>query len=143
MPVYRHILFATDLTEETYALAYQVKALARATEATLSLIHVVEPVPPYVSSYLLLGNITQDIEKNANQMLAKLGTELQVEPTQQHVCIGNTRDEIIKLAQTLQADLIVLGKHGAKGFSLLLGSTASGVLAHAKCDVLVYPLPNG
>ena len=34
------------------------------------------------------------------------------------------------------ARLIVVGSHGRHGLALLLGSTANGVLHHAKCDVL-------
>jgi universal stress protein A len=32
--------------------------------------------------------------------------------------------------------LIVVGSHGRHGVRLLLGSTANGILHHAKCDVL-------
>jgi universal stress protein A len=33
-------------------------------------------------------------------------------------------------------DLVVVGSHGRHGLSLLLGSTANGVLHGAGCDVL-------
>ncbi|HHQ41669.1 MAG TPA: universal stress protein, partial [Chromatiales bacterium] len=34
------------------------------------------------------------------------------------------------------ADLIVLGSHGRRGLTRLLGSTADAVLHSARCDVL-------
>ena len=38
------------------------------------------------------------------------------------------------------ADLIVLGSHGAGGFTrMLLGSTAGQVVQHAQCPVLIVP----
>jgi len=44
--------------------------------------------------------------------------------------------EIIKIAEENNVDLIIVGSHGRHGLALLLGSTANGVLHHAKCDVL-------
>ena len=39
-------------------------------------------------------------------------------------------------ATSHDVDLIVVGSHGRHGFALLLGSTSTGVLHGAKCDVL-------
>jgi len=44
--------------------------------------------------------------------------------------------EIHRLAKDQGLDLIVVGSHGRHGLSLLLGSTSTGVLHGAKCDVL-------
>ena len=53
---------------------------------------------------------------------------------------GTTVEKILQERDRLQADLIVLGSHGRHGLALLLGSTANGVLHHAKCDVLAVRL---
>ncbi|MEW8014407.1 MAG: universal stress protein, partial [Candidatus Sedimenticola endophacoides] len=50
--------------------------------------------------------------------------------------VGVPKREIVRVAQEHGADLIVLGSHGRHGLQLLLGSTASGVLHLAGCDVL-------
>jgi len=44
--------------------------------------------------------------------------------------------EIVHFAGENNADLIVLGCHGHHGITALLGSTASGVVNHAPCDVI-------
>ncbi len=56
----------------------------------------------------------------------------------QHIVVdfGRAVDGILERAVKLDVDLIVLGSHGRHGLSLLLGSTANGVLHRAKCDVL-------
>jgi universal stress protein A len=50
--------------------------------------------------------------------------------------MGNPADEIHNMANEIQADLIVIGKHGQSGLKLLLGSTANAVLHGVNCDVL-------
>ncbi|BBI62758.1 hypothetical protein HSBAA_40640 [Vreelandella sulfidaeris] len=44
--------------------------------------------------------------------------------------------EIHRFAEEHGVDLIVVGSHGRHGFALLLGSTSTGVLHGAQCDVL-------
>lgn len=54
---------------------------------------------------------------------------------------GFANDVIVRHAETAGAGLVVVGTHGRSGFGrLLLGSTASGVIEHAPCSVLVVPL---
>ena len=50
---------------------------------------------------------------------------------------GSPKLEIVIYAKEIGADLIVLGSHGHRQISDLLGTTATGVLHKAKCDVLV------
>ena len=54
--------------------------------------------------------------------------------------IGSPKAEIIRIAEDMGADLIVVGSHGRHGIALLLGSTAASVVHHAKCDVLAVRL---
>ena len=47
-------------------------------------------------------------------------------------------DSIVHYAEGKNTDLIVIGTKGRTGLKrFLLGSVASGVVAHAKCSVLV------
>lgn len=53
---------------------------------------------------------------------------------------GNAAREILRQAEMLEADLIVMGTHGRGGFErLLLGSVADKVLRRATVPVLVIP----
>jgi nucleotide-binding universal stress UspA family protein len=60
------------------------------------------------------------------------------------VAENETRTGILNTAGQWQADLIVLGSHGAKDLrQFLLGSVAEFVARHAKCSVLVVRKPLG
>jgi len=54
------------------------------------------------------------------------------------VARGHAAEEILKEAETNEADLIILGDHGRRGLTrFLLGSTSSRVVQYAPCSVLV------
>jgi nucleotide-binding universal stress UspA family protein len=53
------------------------------------------------------------------------------------VRFGNAREEILSAADTVGADMIVMGTHGRSGLSrILLGSVTEGVLREAPCPVI-------
>lgn len=139
--MYKHILFATDLTEETGYIINKVKAIRSSTNARLSLVHVVEPMPGYSYAYLGIEDIEGQLIEEARTALQKLGQDLNVDKKDQWVEVGPTKTKIQAVASQIGADLIIVGSHGRHGLSLLLGSTANAVLHGAKCDVLVVRLP--
>lgn len=139
--MYKHILFATDLTEDTDYLVEKVRAIRGYTGATLSLIHVVEPLPGYSYAYLGIEDIEGQLIEEARQSIEKLGEKLNVVKKDQFVEVGPTKTKILKVAEDINADLIICGSHGRHGLSLLLGSTANAILHGAKCDVLTVRLP--
>ena len=49
---------------------------------------------------------------------------------------GHPVDTILEYAIKHDNDLIVMGSHGRRGLARLLGSSTSGVINHAPCDVL-------
>ena len=55
-----------------------------------------------------------------------------------HVLTGDVAREIIRMADDVEADLIIVGTHGRRGIRrLLLGSVAEHVTRWASCPVLV------
>jgi universal stress protein A len=139
--MYQHILFATDLTGDTEYLTEKVLSIAGYTHAKLSLVHVVEPLPGYSYAYLGIEDIEGQLIKEAKQSMVKLGVKLNIPDSEQHIEVGTTKTKILKVADEVNADLIVCGSHGRHGLSLLLGSTANAILHGAKCDVLTIRLP--
>ena len=139
--MYKHILFATDLTDDTEYLVEKVKTLRGYGNATLSLIHVVEPLPGYSYAYLGIEDIEGQLIEEAKQTMQKLGERLNVAKDDQFIEVGPTKTKILKIADEMNADLIICGSHGRHGLSLLLGSTANAILHGAKCDVLTVRLP--
>jgi universal stress protein A len=139
--MYKHILFATDLTDETDFILSKVRGFRDSMQAKLSIIHVVEPMPGYSYAYLGIEDIEGQLIEEAKEALFKLGTELQVAQPDQRIEVGPTKSKILKVADEVNADLIICGSHGRHGLSLLLGSTANAILHGAKCDVLTVRLP--
>ncbi|SFR43192.1 universal stress protein A [Marinobacter daqiaonensis] len=138
MSAYSKILVAIDLTEEAPQVLKKALALSEQHGAKLILAHVVEPV-----GYAYGGDIPMDLselqdqlDKAAREQLGKYGKEYGISEDDQIVTVGRPESEIHQLSEDYGVDLVVVGSHGRKGFQLLLGSTANGVLHGAKCDVL-------
>lgn len=139
--MYKHILFATDLSEESDYIITKVRGMRDYTKAKLSLIHVVEPMPGYSYAYLGIEDIEGQLIEESRVALGQLGEKLGVTKEDQFVEVGPTKSKIQTIAEQLKADLIICGSHGRHGLSLLLGSTANAILHGSKCDVLVVRLP--
>src|SRR5678809_779476 len=121
--MYKHILFATDLSEDTDYVIKKVQGLRGFTQAQLSLVHVVEPLPGYSYAYLGIEDIEGQLIEEARQAMQKLATKIGVDQSKEHLEVGPTKTKILKVAEEIGADLIVCGSHGRHGLSLLLGST--------------------
>jgi nucleotide-binding universal stress UspA family protein len=68
---------------------------------------------------------------------------LRERPTE-FLCRGNAAKEIVNVARSWAANVIVIGSHGRGGMTrLLLGSVAESVMRHAPCPVLVVRQASG
>ncbi|MHA7840265.1 MAG: universal stress protein [Gammaproteobacteria bacterium] len=140
MITYQHILFASDLSPESITIGKKARAIAQQHNATLSIAHVIDYAP------LIYGGgefatpinttLEETLEKQAKASLRQQGEELEIPEDQQWTPMGNTKNEIVQLAQQIHADLIVIGAHDRHGFALLLGSTANAIIHTLPCDVL-------
>ncbi len=84
----------------------------------------------------------QDEEKDtATVMLKKLESQANAKNVSflmQVIHNPSSADGIVTFADKNNIDLIVIGSHGRTGFrKIVLGSVANGVLAQAKCPVLI------
>jgi universal stress protein A len=138
MAAYRRIILAVDLTEESNAVADQAALLAKAFDAELHVVHVIEPLSlAYGGDIPMdLSTVQDQIHEQAKSHLAEFANSLGVPEARQHLIFGRPDSEIQRTAQAVDADVIVVGSHGRHGLALLLGSTANGVLHGANCDVL-------
>jgi len=138
MSLYKHILLAVDLSEESDQLIGKVRQMAENCQAELSLVHVIEPL-----SFAYGGDVPMDLtaiqeqlDEHAQSKITKYCQALNYPVKHKLVVSGHTETEIHRLAEEHDCDLIVVGSHGRHGLALLLGSTANGVLHGAHCDVL-------
>src|SRR5476651_1962589 len=96
--MYKHILFATDLTEDTEYLIEKVRSIRGLTGAKLSLIHVVEPLPGYSYAYLGIEDIEGQLIDEARQSIARLGEKFGVGKDDLFIEVGPTKTKILKIA---------------------------------------------
>ncbi|WP_036590328.1 universal stress protein [Oceanospirillum maris] len=138
MSQYKHVLIAIDLTDESGQVIEKGKAIADRNGAKISLIHALEPLGfAYGGDIPMdLTSIQDQLEQHAKDKIAELAAPMNIPVDQQHLLVGMPDSEIHRLAKDQGVDLIVVGSHGRHGLSLLLGSTSTGVLHGAKCDVL-------
>ena len=139
MPLYTHVLFATDFSPDGDKAGARATAIALATGARLTLVHVVEySAMEYAGEIPIPENIDLDQRRidAARDAIAALAARLGVPGATTRVELGSPKHEVVRVAKELGADLIVVGSHGKHGLQLLLGSTANGILHLAPCDVL-------
>lgn len=138
MADYTHILVAVDLTEESRVVATRACGLQKVYSANLSCVHVIEPLSLAYGGDIPvdLSTIQEQVHETAKSHLTEFAATLDIAEENQYLIFGRPETEIDTLAQQIGADLIVVGSHGRHGIALLLGSTATGVLHGAPCDVL-------
>ena len=136
---YSRLLVAIDFSDADTQVLERARQLAAQNQAGITLLHVVEYLPmAYVDEIPPLESVefSKALEQGAMKNLRALQDKLQPLGTEVQVVTGMAKHEVVRMAEEIGADLIVIGSHGRHGIQLLLGSTANGVLHQARCDVL-------
>jgi nucleotide-binding universal stress UspA family protein len=135
---FRKILYATDLSEDGLSggLHYAVD-LARTLKAHLTLLHVIQlrDNAAFEDTAAIRSHHMAELHK---AILREHGEDLAVDT---EVLQGTPYHEILKYAEKMSADLIVINLH-SKGFfeRALLGATAERVIRSASIPVLSIPM---
>ena len=155
IPQIKKILYATDLSKNSsYAFLYATD-MARRHNATIVILHAIDPVPPYAEAYA--GMTVAMKEKQQKETVEEIKKHLQAfcKKAESHIgspCAelvskilvprGHPPEEILNSADEEGCDVIVLGTHG-KGFlaHTFLGSVSNAVLHRARKPVFIVPLP--
>ena len=144
MDAYQHILLAVDYSGHDDMVARRAKDLAEKYQAKLSIIHVLDNIPMPDTGYGTVISLTEDsgyeLLEAEKARLMQIGDQLDIAPANRWLIWGVPKQEIVRLAEREQVDLIVVGSHGRHGLSLLLGSTANSILHYAGCDVMTIRL---
>ncbi len=159
MPAIKNILYATDLSKNS-AFAFQYATdLAEQNDAVIHVVHVLEKVPPstraMVDMYLTeeqKAKIDGRGAETTEMIIERLNVFCDRVKADDPSCVfrvasidvvqGFPAEEILKRADALECDLIVMGTHG-KGFisHAFLGSVAEKVLRRSTRPVMIIPLP--
>jgi nucleotide-binding universal stress UspA family protein len=146
---FRRVLCAIDFSDSSMAALRFAVSLAEESDATLTLLHVLEwpweePPPPRledlpVEQAAALGEYRRYREKMALMRLEALvptSTRLS-QPPAIRLSNGKPHVQILDVANDEGSDLIVIGVHGRNPLDMMLfGSTANQTVRRATCPVL-------
>jgi nucleotide-binding universal stress UspA family protein len=136
------IVHATDFSAASEPAFRRALDLAAREARELVLVHAMEPIPIFADE-AGVGE-TDAVRKTAEaaaraRMDALLDRAKARRITASDVVVeGRPADVIVKVAKSLDADVIVMGTHGRTGLArVVMGSVAERVLATAPCPVLM------
>ncbi|MFN7003547.1 MAG: universal stress protein [Roseinatronobacter sp.] len=133
--MYKHLLVTVAYEEGQDAdQSLRVARQLAAPGAQVTLIHVMEPAPVFALNYMPEG-WREQLRVAIEADLAQLAVGLENVATV--VAEGDAAHEVLEFARAQQVDCIVIASHRPGTQSLLLGSTASKVVARAQCAVHV------
>jgi nucleotide-binding universal stress UspA family protein len=133
--MYSHVLVPVSFdAERDEAGSLAVARLLAGDKGHISLLHVIEQVPAYATSYLPSG-YQNETRKAYKTRLDDLASDLP--DASAHLVEGHSSRTILDWAEDHKPDCIVIASHRPGMQDLLLGSTAAKVVRHATCAVHV------
>jgi nucleotide-binding universal stress UspA family protein len=123
------------------AAARVAARLSEKLHLKLILVHVGE-VPALVGSRdpANAASASPDDDERAQFLLAAVAVEEALGPVESRVEFGLPAEQLVRVAEQEGAELVVLGSRGQGSLkAVLLGSVSMGVIARARCPVLVVP----
>jgi nucleotide-binding universal stress UspA family protein len=142
--MFKKILVPVDGSDTSIAALRRAVRLAKLTDGSVTVVSVIDPYPftgvgndlAYgQEQYLTAANNEASAALEAAQASAEaLGFELETVVVEGHAIHRG----IVDTADSIEADLIVMGSHGRRGFEkFMLGSVTQRVLADSTIPVLV------
>ena len=148
----REIAIATDLSDASIPVLHAAIKAARALDARLYILHVLEQDP---LSHLLIAGISEeeiatcqqrlhvDAETKLHGQLASTDYRTLQQGVKIEIVTGSPDHAIGDFVATHEVDLLVIGTHGRRGLEgLLLGNTAERILPSIHASLLAVK-PDG
>lgn len=130
------ILVPVDFSPGSEAALDWATVLARDTGATLVITHV-ETVPLTTGGGEYIYAIPEPPTQELAERLEKVVPKDPSVPVVRRLLAGDPASAILRLAESEEVDMIVMGTHGRRGITrLLMGSVAEEVVRKAPCAVL-------
>ncbi len=134
------ILLATDGSREAQLARTTAVDLAESTKSEL---HVVTVAPGYPSYDVRNPSVVEGLREQAEDILSAQAAMIEREGgtvAEKHLRIAERyrAQQIVQVAEDIEAGLIVMGSRGLGGLRrALMGSVSDSVVRHAHCPVLV------
>lgn len=145
--IMRDLLLAVDPLAETReesvlneSLLSMGASLAELEDATLHLLHVLEPAPVGKQHQRgdELAGLEQALKDDVTRRLQVLKSPYDASGLVEHLRRGRPHVEIADYVQTHDIDLLIMGSVGRSGIAgIVVGNTAEKILRHVDCSVLV------
>lgn len=159
LPDIKHILYTTDLGENTRPVFRYAISLAQQYHAQITMLHILEPLNSFgnalLEAYMPKETSAQLHQKAIDSVRLKMQKrleafcveELHTTSTESHliantvVVEGEPASTIVAQANLHHADLIVMGTHSYSPINeVFIGSTARKVTQIASIPVLIVPM---
>lgn len=145
MPLFKRIVVGTDGSDSAREAIRQAAELARLSDAELHVVSAYEPVPPRrfeAESRGVPAELSHEFgPREEVNFILDGAVSIIADPdlkTIRHACDGDPADEILTVADEVDADLIVVGNKGMTGARrFLLGSVPNKISHHAPCSVFI------
>jgi len=143
------VLAATDFSDPALPAVSAAAAVSRSRGARLTLMHSLDVLPnpavvaaaPFGTTWVVTPPELLEVGRdNAAALLRDLLARVAAEGDVQ-VAVGNPAAAIVRAAEELPAELVVIGTRGRTGLvRMTLGSVAEAVVRSSPCSVLVVRL---
>jgi len=141
---FEHILVPVDGSETSYAAVDKAVEIAKAFNSKVTVVQVLA-LDPYIAAEYITAAQTNDLVERARTAILKTLDEAKAKVAAAGINAETPLlegqviySEIVKAAESLNTDLIVIGSHGRTGFKkLFLGSVAQSILGQANVPVMV------
>lgn len=147
--MYQKIVVPVDGSELAECVIPHVETIARATQAVVELVEVIEPLKiPTRGGIALSEEDLKQIElqtyNEVQNYLAKITETLRSKDIEVHskAIKGKAAESIVDYARSINADLIIMATHGRSGISRWVwGSVADRILHASHTPVLLIRAP--
>ena len=132
----KKILVPIDGTERSMHSLNFIKENYSPEHVELHIINVKELV---VIDGISMSDEIKTSEKNGRDLLDKARAMVSEFKTEASFTFGYAGDEIVRTAEDIGADIVVMTKSTKKGLTRIIGSCTAYVLKHAKCTLVIIP----
>ncbi len=137
---FKRILSPTDFSPDSLRALEYARRFGEISQGLVIVPHVIHVSTEELYDEHGRWRTFQELEQRAQQKLAEIREQIFAGYPQAEflLLVGNPFEEIMRLAQQRNVDLLVICTHGRSGFEhLLIGSTAEKLIRHAPCPVFV------
>ena len=140
--MFKQVLFPVDFTLSSEKVLPFALDVAKKSDAKLHILYVAHDLAEMDTLAIphpALQTFATEIKVYAEQRMKDFYDEHyeDLKGVERHIAVGDPSDEIIKLAETIGADLIIMGTHGRKGLDrVVFGSVAENVIRNSPIPVM-------